>query len=492
MTLDAERAETYLRRLAESELRRELTRSRDEPVDPRTTPIARVGRTAAALRAVRALEEETLSSILIEFDTALAIRTVTDQRMLDAGVAQSILARTQEMQRGPTAVSAGPRQALRVVPIGRIVSMADGIVVVAAMAVTTRTAKIIVALSAHSPLPRLVRPAQLRLRGFRGADNTGGSYQLSFDGHENPMWMFGYLDVSPRPPPDARWLDLLPGPDEPAVRLDLTAPATAAHVSVEPARTSPGELLLDVMAAAMLATEGTHGESPLPPDIVHQWTIGLGEIVAALEAAGALPADTPVPGRLATLCGQLDAHQHGISARPRADLPDRWASVLAQYRQRGTRRREPGGVASLSSRLAVVLPELDGARYTLAGLHSEGGRTLLTIHASGIKIDSAGLLPFGPERYPASSWWLRDNAVRWHVTTMAGRFDEGGGDQLLQLRVLPALDRAVTSLDLVITGQSDRLRAHLPVSWRQAQRSYRHAQPSYRHAQPSYRHAQPR
>lgn len=85
VTMDAERAGAYLRHLAESEIRRELTRSHGKPVDPRTTPIARVGRTAAALRAVGALDEERLSSILIEFDKALAVRTVAGKRIPDAG-----------------------------------------------------------------------------------------------------------------------------------------------------------------------------------------------------------------------------------------------------------------------------------------------------------------------------------------------------------------------------------------------------------------------
>jgi hypothetical protein len=38
----------------------------------------------------------------------------------------------------------------------------------------------------------------------------------------------------------------------------------------------------------------------------------------------------------------------------------------------------------------------------------------------------------------------------------------------MRLRVVPTLDAAVTSLDLVITGRSDRLLVHLPVSWHPA------------------------
>jgi hypothetical protein len=173
----------------------------------------------------------------------------------------------------------------------------------------------------HSPLPRLIRPHKPRLRDLLGVDDTGRSYRLNFDGLAIPREMFGYLDVSPLPPSDVRWLELLPGPGEPAFRLDLTSPPTKADVAADHVQTSPGELLLDIMAADMLATEGMKGEIPLTPhevhlapDLVRQWTIGLGEIVTALEAAGALPAGSPVPGRLATLCEQLDARQHGIAA----------------------------------------------------------------------------------------------------------------------------------------------------------------------------------
>jgi hypothetical protein len=484
--MDAERAETYLRHMAETELRRELTRPYDRSADPRMLPTARVNRAASALRQVGAPDEQTLRSILIEFDEALVERTIADRRVIDQRLKLSVIARTQWMRLGPADAGAGPRPAIRVVPIGRIVTMADdaddadGVVAFSALKLTARTAQLIVFLK--EPVPRPIHQHKLRLRDLHGVDDTGRSYRLNFDGLAIPREMFGYLDVSPLPPSGVRWLELLPGPGEPAVRLDLTSPPTKADVAAGHVQTSPGELLLDIMAADMLATEGMKGETPsaftphevyLAPDLVHQWTIGLGEVVTALEAAGALPAGSPVPGRLATLCEQLDARQHGIAAEPRTDLPDRWASVLAQCRQRAARRPEPGrGPAPGSgpgavSPLAVVLPDVDGARYTLAGLRRDDGHTLLTIHASGVKIDTSVLLPFGPGRYPAASWWLRDDAGRWHVTTNAGGIGEGR-DHLMRLRVVPTLDAAVTSLDLVITGRSDRLRVHLPVSWHPA------------------------
>ena len=61
---------------------------------------------------------------------------------------------------------------------------------------------------------------------------------------------------------------------------------------------------------------------------------GLGAMVAALEAAGALSPLSPVPGRLAALCASMRVGGHGITAAPARDLPEPWLSALAYYRRR--------------------------------------------------------------------------------------------------------------------------------------------------------------
>lgn len=92
---------------------------------------------------------------------------------------------------------------------------------------------------------------------------------------------------------------------------------------------------------------------------------------APRTAAGGLPADSPLPGQSAGLCEQLGVTGHGITAAPRRDLPEPWRSVAAYHLG-----ENPGaGTHAASAPVAVVLPELDGVRYAVAGLHTGYGQT---------------------------------------------------------------------------------------------------------------------
>jgi hypothetical protein len=55
---------------------------------------------------------------------------------------------------------------------------------------------------------------------------------------------------------------------------------------------------------------------------------GLGDVIAALRAAGALSPLSPVPGQLAALCARLHLTGHGITAPPARNLPGPWLSML--------------------------------------------------------------------------------------------------------------------------------------------------------------------
>ena len=103
---------------------------------------------------------------------------------------------------------------------------------------------------------------------------------------------------------------------------------------------SPGELLLDVIAARILTSAGSLRQDN--PGQLAGATAGLrafvgdgpGHIVAALQAVGALPPSSPAPGQLAGLCARLGITGHGITTPPTADLPERWLSMLTRYHRR--------------------------------------------------------------------------------------------------------------------------------------------------------------
>ena len=90
-------------------------------------------------------------------------------------------------------------------------------------------------------------------------------------------------------------------PATPAIRIDLDPQIPVPEVTVTRDAHSPGELLLDVMAARILTSA-----QPCPRDNLEQLAAGPadlralvaggpGDIVAALHAAGALPRPAPSP-----------------------------------------------------------------------------------------------------------------------------------------------------------------------------------------------------
>jgi hypothetical protein len=151
------------------------------------------------------------------------------------------------------------------------------------------------------------------------------------------------IKLYPGPPRDLRWLDLSTTPGGPAVRIDLAAagqPPASPAVTVSPVTRRPAEQLLNNIALRLLAT-GTvfpqdirillsefAGEptGPLPGT-----ADGLGDVIAALQASGALPPLSPLPGELAVLCARLNVTGHGITAPPAPDLPEPWLSVPTQH-----------------------------------------------------------------------------------------------------------------------------------------------------------------
>jgi hypothetical protein len=268
---------------------------------------------------------------------------------------------------------------------------------------------------------------------------------LSYNGSGTPPQSAGLYELHPVPPEGAKWLDVTAGSSSSAVRIGLTAPPEPARATTAAASASPAELTLYRVADGLLAY--------WEPDrqIVSSRVTGLGDVVAALEAAGALPAGSPVPGQLAALCEQLGVTGHGIVAAPRPDLPDTWSSVLA-YHLRG----DPGpasGAGAAHAAFAAALPELGGVHYAVAGLHTGYGQTLLHVAADGLAANRSARSP--------ASWWLRDEVGQWHVTALLS-----ADDRYLLMHVVPAINPdTATSVQLLVDGQAARIRARLPVTW---------------------------
>ena len=232
----------------------------------------------------------------------------------------------------------------------------------------------------------------------------------------------------PDPPHDPRWLDLATTTGGgPPTRIVLpaaagqTRPPAATDVTIGQTPTSPGEHLLSTIAARLLAAvpplphdPWRYGTAPRPrqlPGIAD----GLGDVITALQACGALPPHSPVPGQLAALCARLNVTGHGITTPPARDLPEPWLSVLTQYQHRETGAAPVRDGCAVA---AVVLPELDGIQLAILGLHNCQDSTIVHMHASGPMCD----VIYGPdELYAWVMIWIRDSDGRWHATRTSWR-----------------------------------------------------------------------
>ena len=208
----------------------------------------------------------------------------------------------------------------------------------------------------------------------------------------------------------------------------------------------PGERLLLLEAERILASGDARGpvQGPVP-----------GEIITVLTQAGAIAADSPVPGQLAALCQRLGAAGHGITVPPAEQIPAQWASVIAQRDA-----PVPADGPEVFAPLADILPDVDGARFALAGLSTAAGQSHLHVVSSG--------MPQLADRFahnwkPGFSWWLRDGAGNWHVATAGEPWASWDGPQAFRLRLTPPLAAVPDAAEVVVTGPATRVRATVPI-----------------------------
>jgi hypothetical protein len=442
--VDSGAAETYLRLLAERKLRLALTEAEPSYGVESSTAAHVLRRVAGALITVGALGEATADEIQWQLDLALKVRLRRAQR------------RAYGVSMPAPPVSPRGAVAQRAVVTGIRLPVPDGSARLLSYAQTGSIGMFMVIVRLRR---RSITPRDHPLNTFTATDDRGNSYRLRFsDSSRDPDVQDGPFILSPDPPPGLRWLEVS-GPEVPACRVDLPSAPNQHGVATATAR-GAGELLLARIAATLLA------EVPeFPPElrrtiIATGWGTSfhaatcLGDIVAGLRAAGALSADSPLPGQLAALCESLGVTDHGVTDRQRPrELPEHWESLLAYFLRRTQDARLPEDSASI----ALTLPEVDGIRFAVLGLHNTRFTSTLHVHASG--------LPSGGPTNLLPVIWLRDSGGRWHATKAAsgGPLEVADG-ALMRLTVVPPLAK-VSWIEVVVSGQSAEVRATIPLPW---------------------------
>jgi hypothetical protein len=482
--MDREGAETHLRLLAEATMRRSLEAARGKPgsSDPggHRTRLLTVGQ---ALTAAGVLDAVILEEILVDFNLAMSVRQLS--AIAEAGVgpgpgASPGTARAVRVARlftqsqaphqlpvawavrvglgrlpegtepGPGRPAAGAGRddaaADRFVPVGLKVPFRNrdvhGELYLMAFVHTGAGPRFFSVWNIRPPARQ--DAALIPLGGFRVTDDRGTLYRLDF----MPSSESGgttEIGLWPAPPPGVRRL-VVTAPGHPAVGIDLDPadpaeqadaagqadtggprPPRACAPQVREVQRSPGEALLVMLAERLLTAVPDQPRDPwrrttmVAPSVLRGRAAWLGDIVAALEAADVLAPDSPVPARLATLCASLDIAEHGITVPPAPRLPEPWLSVLAHYQRR---KPEPTPLLEGYAAMTAALPELDGIRLTLLGLHHTEGGSSLHVLVQG-QLPEAQLGPFGTDPVFPLSIWLRDSGGRWHVAWLAERHQGG-------------------------------------------------------------------
>jgi hypothetical protein len=450
-----DRAETYLRRLAETEFRRVPRIPSDI-----AGSVARVRWAGEVLAEAGVLAGECVTRIAAELDAALTARA--DAEPSWRATRLSRILRQPDGGWPPGAGAQGRRaaQPTQITPLGRMFRVAGGRAPadlhLMTLVRTPADAVITVAMRMHWPPDGSsadleiagAGPEHLPYDHLWVVDDRGTRYRLLLDGVGGTTAWLGVLQLSPAPPPGTRWLDLIGDVMHRLIRLDLAdrktgAPAVRSTTEPNPA-VAPGERLLARQAERIMAS----ARDRRGPSADQR----LGEMITVLATAGAIAPDSPAPGHLAALCQRLGVQGHGISAPAAADIPGPWASVLA-----GLDAEPAGPGPEWFAPLGVVLPDADGTRFALAGLTSAAGESHVHVEASGVPESLSQ--PSG-SRF---SWWVRDDAGRWHVGTEVDPSVRASGQATFRLRLTPPLSARPDTIEVAVTGPATRVGALVPV-----------------------------
>ena len=513
--MNREGGETFLRLLAEAEMRDQLA-----PSPPPWTGAPGAGRVKVklvgqALTAVRALDTDTVEDILADFDLAVSVRRLHHKvgqgpagtglpgpraRTMAAASAARLAAQIQFGRAGPpprlalsrppgSTGSPGPADPEdpsppdhdpdqgapdRFVPLGVTVPLHhDGIsgdLYLMSFAHTGSGARFIALWGKPTLSPQhelgLQNPELFPIGRFTVTDDRGSRYELDFTHGGGSEWI-SEINLHPAPPDDIRWLEVA-APPSPAVRVDLTPAGGPAggEPEVSEATLSPGEQLLIMLAEHLLTVAAQFplalrpGMPKISPRPVQAMGAGLGDIIAGLEAIGVLSPLSPVPARLAALCASLHIGGHGIAAAPADDLPEPWLSLLAYYQRR---KPDTAQVRDGYAAVTAALPELDGIRLALVGLHNTQGATVLHVLARGVTREGRHG-PFSVDLDFPLSFWLRDNGGRWHAAHPVG-WNPREPEHAIGLLLVPPLPRSTTWVEVLAGGRSAEVRAKLPLRW---------------------------
>jgi hypothetical protein len=294
------------------------------------------------------------------------------------------------------------------------------------------------------------------LGDLTATDDAGRPYALRFGGGGHGGWEHLQLHFAPGLPPDVAWVDVRVRDGAPA-RVDLAGHSRAEQSAAEH---SPADLPPVTFAVRPLALRRAEryvqalAEAALAATDWRSALRALAAATRALLAADAVPAGSPLPGQVAELCSIAGLPSDRLPDP--APLPEHWSSLIGAYPfgdrdpYAGDTLHGPPAVA----RLAMALPEIDGARVALTALVSRGKMTEL-YGSFGTNADESGL----------GSCWVRDDSGQWHAALPGNWTSDGRVTIMTHATLVPPVPPSARSAEVVITGATTQARATVPLAW---------------------------
>jgi hypothetical protein len=447
--LDAQRAETYLRRRADEELGEAMSLAQvqataDQLATTAKACIARAAALAGALAAIGAVRESVAASVLADLEAALVTRQMLSATELDTELV------SPGASPGPLSLSAVPAGVTAPCAVDGFafpVRIRFGVLVTDGLLarITWRAAFTDPALT--GPRAPFQGPDPwTALRSMTAADDLGGTYPAAatlsggrFSSGGRFRWD-GWTRLDSAPPAAARWLQLtLAG--NPPVRIPLDHPGEHAVIvaALDPA--SAADRYLDAGSVVLLA-----GDPARPPGIV--------AMAGELLAAGVLPPGSSSLARLAAVARRKGLAMPGpLAAITPGRLPAEWASLPERA---GTEKGASGVVFA-----AAVLPEVEGARCVITELASRPDISTLRVYARAWPFSWYHGMPQSDDRY---HWGVRDDlGLRYAASACIGVTQ--GHEAEFPLRLHPPVSPQARELEITLSGRAMQASVRVPLDW---------------------------
>jgi hypothetical protein len=406
-------AQAYLRAVGE--------RWRPDDYEPGVLCNPVLAATAAALVAVDAITLGRAQAVIGDYSPAPA-PGADRSHLTGAAAAQDAASPPSDIDR------------LRVVPCDRVIDQPWGQLTIRHAVFTDQSTSLRVTLrpdesQAASPIAFLPQARRVSI-----TDATGTTAVAEFSGgfrHGELDW-HGQYEGRPPLAADTPWIKLL------GEQIQLTAEPVSVRAWAEPL---PAQ---DPAVRHLWERVATLND-------FHNPHLALEATIAALAAAGAIPADGTVADTARAAAAVL--RPDGVS--PRAvpgDLPGPWHSLLARWGQTG------GPVATIP--VGAITPSFDGVTAAVIALESRDEHFSISVELAS---QARTGLPY--RDLPAQqhlTWWAADNLGNYYLGEQ-GSWDPRGGRCRGIIGFWPALDARASSIDLMPTATTARAVIRLPL-----------------------------